>query len=231
MGNKYTTILIDGDDTILDFKKAMELSLKELFLHLNIAYTQDNIDLYERINDSYWKRLERNEITRQDVCVGRFKDTFLKMGIDIDPLSANQYYMNQLASHGFLLDGAYAFLESIASKFCVYMITNGTAFVQKQRISDTNIGHFFQKIYISEEVGYEKPSMEYFNYVLSDISQKDTSKILVIGDSLTSDIKGAVLSGLDSVWFHPSHKKNSTDIIPTYEASSFSQLLAILEDA
>lgn len=223
---KYTTLLFDADMTLLDFNRSMGEALKELFLFAGIGYSLEKENLYETINTGYWKRLEKGEVTREEVRVNRFRDFFAAIGYQgITPLAAADYYMEALGSHGHLLPGAREMLDELKGDFSFYMITNGSKTVQVRRLKETGLTPYFEEIFISEEIGAEKPTKEFFDKVLPRIREKDLSKMVIIGDSLTSDMKSGANTGIDTIWYNPDRKENNTGILPTYTAASFEEVI------
>lgn len=218
--NNYSTLLMDADDTLFDFQKSMDISIRELLNHIGISPTNELVDTYERINSGYWKKLERNEVTRAELVVARYRDFFNEVKINYDPKAAHEYYQARLSEKYFLLPEAIDFLDNYVSKMKLIMITNGNKCVQESRIGLAKISRYFDGIFISEDVGYEKPAKEYFDYVLSHIDEKDKNRILIIGDSLSSDIKGGINAGIKTCWYNPHGKRNDTDIVPDYEIKS-----------
>ncbi len=229
MSKKYQVLFFDADMTLLDFNKSMSLALQETFIDAGIEYSLEREERYAAINDSYWKRLERGEVTHDELAVGRFKDFVDSIGYtDRTAYEINNYYIKRLALQGHLLPGALDFLDKVDKSFRMYLITNGSSDIQRSRIKLAKLDKYFQNIFISGEVGANKPSKEYFDYVFNVILETDRSKMLIIGDSLTSDIKGGTICGIDTCWYNPTMKNNFTDITPTYTAYSYEDILNII---
>ena len=230
MAYKYTTLLFDADETLLDFMWSETQALKDMFKIAGIEYSAEYDDLYSKINTGYWKRLEKKEVTREEVKVNRFRDFFDAIGYKgLAPKEAADIYEYRLSTHGKLLEGAEDLLKAVYPDFNLYMITNGSKIVQDGRIDITGIRKYFKNIYISMEIGFEKPTPEYFGPVLEDITEKDRKRMLIIGDSLSSDIKGGVNTGIDTLWYNPKGCTNNTDIIPTYTAGNFDEVLKVIK--
>ena len=227
---RYTTLLLDVDETLLDFKKAEAVSLKNALIRAGLTPTDDIIERYHQINDSLWKALERAEIEKEEIKTKRFELFYEEFGFEGDPIETAGMYVYELSKAGFLLDGAREFLDKIQNEYDVYAVTNGIMNVQQGRFAAADINKYFKDVFISERVGYSKPDKRYFDYVLSAIPEKDTSKVIVIGDSLTSDIKGACNAGLDSCWFNPHEAVCNFDFSPTYVARGYSDILNIIEN-
>ena len=196
----YSTLLFDNDNTLLDFEKAENSAIIMSFSEVGVECSKHNLKLYKEINDSLWKKLEIGEIKSPDeIRTERFKLFFQKTGYSFSADKMGEIYATHLSKTGFLMDGVEDMLSSLHTHYDMYIITNGISDIQRSRISHSGIGHYFKGIFISEEIGYSKPDKRYFNYVLGHIDEKDKSKIIVIGDRVSSDIQGAENSGLDSM--------------------------------
>lgn len=222
---KYTTLLFDLDDTLMDFKKAEENAIEKLLLKYSLPATEENKRLYSLTNQSKWKALEKGEITRKELFTTRFPDFFKALGVEADGAKANADYMHFLSQGRFVIDGAEDICRELRKSYSMYIITNGAKIVQQGRLTDLPLMQYFDGVFISEEVGFDKPKKEYFDHVFLNIPEKDKSKCLVIGDSLSSDILGAVNYGIDCCWIS---EKISSEIKPTYQISTLKELLNIL---
>lgn len=225
---RYTTLLLDVDETLLDFKKAENVSLKNALVRAGVDPTDEVCERYHHINDALWKALERGEIKKERIKTKRFELFYEEFGFTGDPHETAGFYVDELSHAGFLLDGAREFLETILGHYDIYAVTNGIQSVQQGRFAAADINKYFKDVFISERVGYSKPDKRYFDYVLAAIPEKDTSAILVIGDSPTSDIKGAQNAGLDSCWFAPYLKDYPGEQAPTYIARGYGDILNII---
>lgn len=213
-------VLIDLDDTILDFHKAESLALRKTLIQIGVDPTERILDRYKVINLAHWKRLERGELTRKQVQEGRYQVLFAELGIDFPASKATSIYEKQLAQGGFLLEGAEELLRKLSEKYRLYAVSNGSARVQEGRIRLTGIGPYFLEIFISEYIGFEKPSAGFFAHCFSQIPDFKEEESVIIGDSLTADIKGGSNTGVRTIWFNPGHVENQTDICPDYEVES-----------
>ena len=223
---KYTTLLLDLDETLFDFSKSEKFAIDKLMEKYNIPVTEENRRLYSKINDEKWKKLERGELTRPQLFRERFDDFFKKTGVTADTDEANLSYMQFLSQASFILDGALETCKKLSGNYSLYLVTNGTKIVQKGRLSGSPIMKYIKDVFISEEIGFNKPQKEYFDYVLEHIEEKDKTKILVVGDSLSSDIAGAENSGLDACWVNRKNQKTVSDA--TYTISCITEIFDIL---
>ena len=215
----YTTILFDADNTLLNFDKDEDNALRKVMKEYGVPVTEENINTYIEINVSLWKALERGEITKPELKRTRFKRFFEKIGFvtDADTFEVNERYLYLLGDGGNTLEGALELCRELQEKgFDLYIITNGVTDTQKRRLSRSGLLPFISEVFISETLGYQKPRKEFFDIVLGKIPEKDTSKILVVGDSLTSDIKGAMNAGLESVWLNLKKAELPQEYTPDY---------------
>lgn len=220
-------VLLDLDDTIYDFKRAERRALSDTLLELGVDPTEDMISLYSRINDSYWKRLETGEITREEVLIGRFESFFANIGHNASATAARASYERRLGECHFFVSGAELMLDTLYGKFDLYLASNGTDSVQTRRIAAGGIEKYFKDIFISQRLGYDKPKKEYFDAAFARIADFDKEHTVIVGDSLSSDILGGKNAGIKTIWFNPCNK-NAQDITPDYTINDLSELLPLL---
>ena len=229
---KYKYLLFDNDGTLMDFKKneeyALEIAYKLSGAHNEVPYSENVLRLYSEINDLWWKKLERKECTREELMLGRFKDFLIALGVkNVEPEFLSDNYPKCLANGAFLYDGAKELMEELSKVYDIYIITNGIGFVQKSRIEKCEYLPYIKGTFISEEVGAVKPEKEYFDAVLKEINASNDD-CLIIGDSLTADIKGGINALIDTVWFNPLKSANKTDVTPTYIAENYTDIIKLL---
>ena len=222
-------LFLDLDDTILDFHKAEHIALGKTLQSFGLEPTQPVLDRYSQINRAHWEMLERKELTREQVLVGRFGVLFGEYGIKVDPTQCARTYENNLSVGHYFLPGAYEAVESLSKKYKLYLASNGTARVQAGRLASANISHFFQEIFISQEIGANKPDIAYFEGCFAKIPDFDVKKSMIVGDSLTSDILGGIQAGMKTCWVNPNGKVAPENIQPDYEIKTLSQLENLLE--
>lgn len=226
---KYNTLLFDADGTLFDFilceRAALVLACKEF----GIDVDESGIALYSSINDGLWKALERGEVDKNELRVKRFVDFGREYGFDCDFERLSMRYTDFLAEQNFLIDGAAEMLASLSGKCRMYIITNGIEYVQKSRFSRSPINKYFEKLFISGEIGYEKPDIRFFDAVKREISNFDEKTTLVIGDSLTSDMRGGINAGLDCCYFSESGRKPPEDMAIKYTVSRLSEIEEIIQ--
>lgn len=229
---KYTTLLFDADETLLDFGRDETDALSKILDECNIEASEENIRTYKDINISLWKALEKGEIDKPTLKKIRFSLFFEKIGYTPkeDPFTINERYLAYLGEGGNLLEGAKQLITELHSAgYRLYIVTNGIENTQRKRLTKAGILPFFTELFVSEAIGHQKPKKEYFDYVLNRIDEKDKSKVLLIGDSLTSDIKGAVGAGIDCAWLRHDDTADSGELSPDYIIGSISQVKDIIQ--
>ncbi len=229
MINKYKFLLLDADMTILDFKKCEKHALKEVLARREIRNDDETVEIYSRINDSCWKRLERGEIRKDFLKHERFRLFFEAIGADDDPYETAEQYAKGLETEFFVLPGAIETLNILRKEYELYIVTNGIASCQHARLAGSGVKELVKDIFISGEIGYEKPSREFFEAACARIPGFDASKALVVGDSLTSDIRGARNFGLDSCWLSFGKAKPLDETV-TYVINDITGLPELLKE-
>ena len=227
---KLPIVLMDLDDTILDFKHDEARSIKKSFTELNIPVSDEIISLYSRINISWWEKLEEGTATREEVLVRRFDELFETLGIEASGQLAQELYERELHNGHFFIEGAEALLEELKGKYRLFICSNGVASVQDARIGSAGIAHYFENIFISQRIGANKPSAEFFRRCFELIPDFEPERAIMVGDSLTSDIRGGLNAGILTCRFNPNALPGREDIKPHYEISSLSQLAPLLAE-
>lgn len=221
-------LFLDLDDTILDFQKAERLALAKTLESFGLPPTDTVLARYHEINREHWERLERKELARQQVLVGRFAALFAEMGLSAQAEQVARAYEENLSQGHYFLPGAEEALKSLSKKYKLYLASNGTARVQAGRLKSAGIIPYFQEIFVSEEMGYNKPDPAYFDACFARIPGFRKDRAMMVGDSLTSDILGGIQAGIATCWVNPHHKTGS--IRPDYEIESIVQLEALLKN-
>ena len=222
-------LFLDLDDTILDFHKAERIALSKTIREFGVEPTEDVLNLYHGINKWHWEQLELGKMTRPEVLQKRFGMLFDEMGIAVDPAACAKAYEKNLSIGHYFLPGAEEEVDSLSKKYRLFLVSNGTASVQQGRMTSANLYRFFEIVFVSQEVGYNKPAKEFFDICFSRIDGFDPEKAIIVGDSLSSDIKGGINAGIKTCWVNPDHLPGRDDITPDYEIESITQLEALLE--
>jgi len=221
-------VLFDLDDTLFDFHKAEKIALTKTLVHFGIDPTEETLALYSTINATHWKRLELGEISREEVKVGRYRELFKTIGVECDPVKATAYYESMLAIGHYFMPGAPELLEELYRKYRLYIVSNGTAKVQEGRIGSSGIAKYMDGIFISQILGANKPDKQFFDICFAEIPDFSLSETVIIGDSLSSDIKGGINAGITTVWFNPKGIENDNDIKPDYTIKELSEVPGLL---
>lgn len=222
-------VFLDLDDTIFDFGRAEDHALRQTLTELGINVTDEIVALYSKINESCWKKLEKGEMTRVQVLGGRFAMLFEALGVLGDPEKTWKLYERNISEQSFMLDGAIELLDELSEKYDLYGASNGTASVQDRRIEKSGIARYFKDIFISQRVGFDKPDVRFFEVAFEKAGVTDMKDCVMIGDSLTSDIKGGKNAGITTLWYNPKGKEPTPDILPDYQASSLDMIPLVLE--
>lgn len=223
---KYRAILFDADETLLDFKKSEQHAFYQTAAHWNLECDDRLLQQYSTSNKEAWSLYEQGVFGKDRLTIYRFEKFFEREGLSFDPYEWNAYYKECLGDTGFLLEGANKLIDFSRQNFEIYIVTNGISSVQHNRLEKANIKHLFSKIFISEELGFQKPRPEYFNAVFSDIPYSK-NEVLLIGDSLTSDIAGGIGYGIDTCFVNWSGV--TPDLKPTYMVSNLKETLDLLK--
>ncbi len=228
---KYDAILWDIDGTLLDFLAAERYGIFSCMEEIGVKdFNDEMLARYAVINRSYWKRLELGEVTREEVYTGRYRDFFAQEGIECDDLVAvNESYQRHLGEVAFPNDDAIALVEKLKKDYKQYAVTNGSITAQNGKLAVSGLDKLLDAVFISEEIGAEKPNLPFFEAMFAQIPEKDPKRMIIVGDSLTSDMKGGNLAGIPSVWYNPRKSENHTDAVPDYEIQNLWELLDILE--
>jgi 2-haloacid dehalogenase len=221
-------VLFDLDDTLFDFHKAEKIALTKTLVHFGIDPTEETLALYSTINAAHWKRLELGEISREEVKVGRYRELFETIGVECDPVKATAYYESMLAIGHYFMPGAPELLGELYRKYRLYIVSNGTAKVQEGRIGSSGITKYMDGIFISQILGANKPDKQFFDICFAEIPDFSLSETVIIGDSLSSDIKGGINAGITTVWFNPKGIENDSDIKPDYTINELSEVPGLL---
>ena len=225
----YKNILFDLDDTLLDFTKSEKKALQQVFHAYDIPYTAEHIAKYKQINHELWVQFESGEIERQTIFEQRFPQ-FLKIyGYHVTGTAVDEQYRQHLMDGHDVIDGAEALLESLQGTHRLYAVTNGLKEMQHKRLSESGLNKYFEKIFISEEVGAKKPEAAFFDFVFEQIADFKKEETIIVGDMLHADILGGFNAGIDTVWVNNKNFKLYVDVTPTYEIQHVDELYKILK--
>ena len=226
-----TTILWDVDGTLLNFLAAEKAAIQMLFREFQLGEcTDEMIARYSAINRRYWEKLERGEITKAQVLIGRFQEFFISEGLDASVAeSFNEIYQIRLGDTIVFCDESDRILSSLKNNFRQFAVSNGTVKAQTRKLQRSGLEKVFDEIFLSEQIGAEKPSPLFFEKVLESIGPVNKEEILIVGDSLTSDMKGGNNIGIKTCWYNPGHIVNKTDVHVDWEIEDLHEIYRILE--
>lgn len=230
MKKHYKYLLWDIDDTLVDFKISEKIALKECFKQVSVDLSDEDILVYSKINHDYWKLLEQGKIEKSIMLNQRFEDFSKYLSLEsIDSQAINKMFQIMIGDYAVMIDGAYEICVNFKEIKKQYALTNGTAIAQNRKLKNTGLIEIFDDVFISDEVGYDKPNIRFYEHVFDKIPEFKKEEALVIGDSLSSDILGANNAGIDCCWFNPKGAINENpDIKMNYEIKALNELLEII---
>lgn len=224
---KYEVILFDADGTLFDYDRAEAYAFKEALSFYLGEYREEYLREYRLINRAIWKCFEEGEIGAEEINELRFKRFFHQIQVELNPLLFSETYIESLSKAVFLLEGARSLLSSLR-EYRLVLITNGLSSVQHSRLEKASLKDFFDSIIISEEVGVAKPHEGIFLEALESIDHEDRESVIIVGDSLTSDIRGGVEFGIHTCWLNILKEENMTPWQPTYEIHSLAMFKEVM---
>ena len=221
-------LLFDLDDTLLDFHAAERAAIQKTLRFFGVTPTEALCARYSELNLAQWKLLEQGKLTRAEVKRRRFALLFESEGLTVDPDEAARFYENRLAVGHVFMPGAEKLLDALYGTYRLYIVTNGTARVQKGRMASAHLERYFDGVFISEELGSDKPSAAFFEKCFARIPAFDKKETVIVGDSLSSDIRGGRDAGIRTVWFNPSHAPQPSEGRADYEIHALDELPGLL---
>jgi 2-haloacid dehalogenase len=229
MKKHYPWLWFDADGTLFDYNRAEATALRQTFHSLSLPFEEGYLDVYRKINTGLWQALERQEITQAALGFRRFELLMEALQVSGSPEQMSSAYVQQLAICSDLMDGACEVLQTLYRKSQIAIVTNGLEAVQRGRLAHSKIRKFITELIISEEVGAAKPGAAFFDAAFTRTGHPAKSDVLIIGDSLTSDIQGGVDYGIDTCWYNPEGQKQPEGLQITYEIKHLRELLEIVE--
>lgn len=216
------TVLWDVDGTLLDFLKSEDYGIRACLEEIGFyGCSEEMLRRYSVINRRYWEALERGEIAKHEVLTGRFRSFFEAEGIRCPDVEAfNRSYQKKLGEHFFENERSLELCRRLKGRVRQYVVTNGTVEAQKNKLRESGLGACMDGVFISDEIGAEKPSREFFRAVFDEIGKPRPGEAMIVGDSLTSDMRGGNTAGLICCWYNPRGEENRTDVRVDYEIRS-----------
>ncbi len=225
-----TTILWDVDGTLLNFEAAEKAAIRALFQEFGFGVcTDEMLKRYSQINKIYWERLERKEVTRQEVLEGRFLDFFAEEGLDVSAAPEfNECYQTSLGDTIVFYDDSYEIVKSLRGKVKQYVVSNGTITAQTKKLRVSGLGELMDGIFLSEQLGVEKPDVHFFEQVFAQTGLTAKTQIMIVGDSLSSDILGGNNAGIITCWYNPEHKQSKNSVRIDYEITDLHEIYNLI---
>lgn len=224
----YQWVIFDADGTLFDYDLAEIVALQNTFKYFGLEYNPEYLSVYRQCNKQLWDAFELGEVTIEQLKVQRFELFLKSLGIVANASQFSKNYLIQLSKGTYLISGAEEILHSLSGEVGLILMTNGIKEVQRSRLNLSPIKSFFSDIIISDEVGVAKPNGKIFEIALENMSISDKRSILMVGDNLSSDIKGGIDFGIDTCWYNPKQKEHNPETRATYEVRNLEDLLPII---
>lgn len=221
-------VLLDLDNTLIDFNECARHSIMNIFEELGFSYTEKVFETFLCENVKIWKRLEKGEITKAELRANRWNIILGKLGIEYDGTIIEEKFENGVAQGAFAVEGAYELLDYLYPKYELYIVSNGFRFVQESRLKIGDFRKYFKDIFLSEDIGVQKPAKEFFDYCFEKLKQPKKENVILIGDSLSADIIGGLNYNIDCIWFNKNGDKLPESIEPTYIVDRLKEIEDIL---
>jgi len=225
----FTHLLFDFDNTLVDFTYSAHKGLQDTFKEYKIDWNEKNYNLYKKINHGVWSEFEQGLITTEDIRKKRFALFLKSLNMqNHDGYEMNAFFLERIVDHPKILKHTIETLDLLQDNFTLGIVTNGLKEVQRRRITKHGLDSYFTEIVVSDEIDLAKPDPRYFQYTLDRIEEKDKSKVLVVGDNITSDVGGAQAFGFKACWFNPDDKENQSDTLPFHQIEKLTELTELL---
>ncbi len=221
-------LLIDLDNTLIDFNECARHSIMNAFEKLGFDYSPVVFDTFIEENVKIWKRLERGEITKPQLRANRWNIILARLGIEFDGTILEEMFENGVAQGAYAVTGAYDLLDYLKDKYEMYIVSNGFRYVQESRLKIGDFNKYFNNIFVSEDIGIPKPAKEFFDYCFKSLDNPDKNDVILIGDSLSADIKGGNDYGIDTIWFNKNGEDKLSPVKPTYIVNELNEIKNIL---
>lgn len=221
-------VLLDLDNTLIDFNECARHSIIKSFENHGFTYTEETFKTFITENVKIWKRLEKGEITKADLRANRWNIILEKLGIDYDGTIIEEEFEKGVAQGAYAVEGAYELLDYLYPKYELYIVSNGFRFVQESRLKIGDFRKYFKDIFLSEDIGIQKPAKEFFDYCFEKLENPEKKDVILIGDSLSADIMGGLNYDIECIWFNKNGDELPKDIKPTYTVNTLKEIEEIL---
>ena len=221
-------VLLDLDNTIIDFNECARRAIMDIFQKLGFHYDDNVFNTFLTENVKIWKRLELGEIDKPYLRANRWNIILNRLGIDYDGTIIEERFENGVALGAYPVEGAYELLDYLYDKYDLYVVSNGLKFVQESRVKIGKYDKYFKALFLSEDIGVQKPDIRFFQHCHEKLGFPQKGEIILIGDSLSADIKGGNDFGIDTIWFNIHGDENKTDVTPTYIVNKLKEIEDII---
>lgn len=225
---KYPYLLLDADNTLFDFDRGNRVAFSAVCAAFDLPDTEEVFRLYETCNNAMWAAFDRGECTKEYLVVQRFRNFLRELGVERDAEACNALHLDTLGQQSFLLPYAEEVCRALSREHKLYLVTNAVASVQRGRLAKSTLRPYITAAFISEEAGAAKPAPAYFDYVFAHIDGITRDNCLVVGDSISSDIRGANGYGLPCCWYNPRQTPRPAEVRIDYEITDLRQLLELV---
>lgn len=223
-----TTLLFDIDNTLLDFHKCAWESMQKGFKEWGISYDDKTYSIYQSVNNPLWRQIEEGTLTLEELKKIRWVQVFEKMNVDKDGSEFEKVFRKYLKESSQPVTGAYEILEYLAPNYNIYSASNGPYNQQIYRLEQADMAKFISGNFISEQVGYQKPTKEFFQACFEVLGNVPKENVMIIGDSLTADIKGGKDYGIQTCWYNHDHIEYGPEVAADYVIEALDELKTIL---
>ena len=226
---KYYCVLFDADNTLLNFDVAESKALADTLVNYGIEPDAETVQTYRTINEELWRQLEKGQVRREKLMNERFTRFLKAINAAGDGAEMNRYYLEQLSLHPDLMNAEVLdVLRELSEVATLAVVSNGFQKVQTRRLAESGILNYMEDVFVSEKMDCEKPGRKIFDAALRALGVENREHVLMVGDSLSSDIQGGANAGLDTCWFNPNHAENPGKVIPTYEITRLEELYPLV---
>lgn len=222
---RYNLILMDLDDTLINFKKNEKESFKDTMVMNGVTFTEELFEVYKLINMELWQFLEKGMYTKNEILTLRFDILFAQFELKSDAAQVNHDYLVAMGDHIYFEEGVIDMLQALKGNVTLAIATNGAKLAQDLKLKNSGLGDYFDWVFISDTAGYNKPDIRFFDYVESEVGVIDKDKTLILGDSLTADILGGINYGIDTCWYNSKKIENHSDIQPTFQIGALKEFI------
>lgn len=222
------TVFLDVDNTLLDFNENARLAMEKSFHEAGLSFREDMFPVFSAINDSLWRSIETGQLTRERLHEIRWESIFKELQIDHDGKEFETVFLRHMAASPKPIAGAMDLLRCLYPKYTVCLASNASYEPQSKRLSHTGIPACVHKIFISEQLGFAKPEKGFFDACFAQLPGAIPQESIIIGDSLSADIRGGAAYGMKTCWYNPEKKPVPADMKIDYVVHSLPEIKEIL---